>query len=123
LDGAEYPKVGPAATKVAIQASFDLSKRRFRCPLQKCSCSNDHAADTVAALRGLLRHERRLQRVKLFGDAEALAGRNFMTNDTRDRCRARADFLAIQQNGTGTALGKAAAEFWRIEPKIVPQDI
>src|SRR5262249_15956542 len=48
---------------------------------------------------------------------------DFRIADRGERCDARTDFLAIEQDRTGSALSEATAEFGAGEFQIVAQDV
>jgi len=57
--------MGPAAAEIAAKSEPDVGLARVRVAVENRFGHHDHAGDAVAALRRLLRHESRLQRVGL----------------------------------------------------------
>src|SRR5262249_44125164 len=71
---------------------------------------HDPAVEAFAALRHLLLHVRRLQRVRLLGRAQPLQRRALLARDRRDRHDAGAHRLAVEVHRARAALREPAAE-------------
>src|SRR3954453_23289504 len=115
---------------------FDLRYGRVGIALEEFGSLDHHAVLAKAALRSLLFDPSLLDRMQdvlrlLRCDAFLLCpsgGKTFERGDflvgyARDRRNARARFLAVNQNGAGSALGKSAAELRADQFEIVAQDI
>src|SRR5262249_60647286 len=77
----------------------------------------------VAALCGLLRDERGLERIGLLGAAQALDGDNVAVAHSARRRDAGADGPPADEDGARSALGEAAAEVRAGEAEIVAQHV
>src|ERR1700681_1253929 len=62
---ADDPVMGPATAEIADEPKSHIGLARARVAVENRFAHHDHAGDAVAALRRLLRHESRLQRVGL----------------------------------------------------------
>src|SRR5215831_1233454 len=67
---ANDPDIGPAAAEIADKSEPDVGLARVRVAVENRFGHHDHAGNAVAALRGLLPHESRLQRVGLLNRPE-----------------------------------------------------
>src|SRR5262245_60828566 len=113
--------MGPAATEIAAERLLDLAITRVRGALEERLARHDHAVDAVAALGGLLLDERLLERMGLGRRAEALERRDPVSGRLGERHRARADGLAVHEDGARAALPEAAAELRAVEGEIVAE--
>src|SRR5262249_288936 len=62
---ADDPVMGPATAEIADESESHVGLARARVAVENRFAHHDHAGDAIAALRRLLRHESRLQRVGL----------------------------------------------------------
>src|SRR2546423_10146547 len=62
---ADDPVMGPAAAEIADESESDVGLARVRVAVENRFGHHDHSGNAVAALRRLLRHESRLQRMGL----------------------------------------------------------
>src|SRR5262249_5874548 len=84
---------------------------------------HDPRVDAIAALRHLLGDECHLQRMRLVRRTEPGEGRDLSAGRRRYWQRARPGRRAVDMDGTGAALRKAAAEMRVAEPKLVAQHV
>src|SRR5690349_8619209 len=118
------------------ERGFDLGNGGIRIALEKFGGDDHHSTLAETAERSLLFDPRllnRMQRVLRFvcrkaflfcpARGQTLERGDFLIGDGRNRCDAGTRLLAIDQNGAGTALGKAAAELRATELKIVAKNV
>jgi len=84
---------------------------------------HDHAADAVAALRGLLLDEGFLDGMQLVACAQALQGHDLFRADRRERHHEGAHRPAVKVYGAGPALPEATAEARPVQSQVVAQSI
>ena len=119
-----------------MKACFDLRQRRIGIAFEQFGRLDHHPVLAEAALRSLLLDPGLLDRVKRvfrFVRREALLlcpsrGQtfergDFLVGDARDRRNAGAHFLAVDQNGAGSALRESAAELRTDQLEIVAQNV
>jgi len=123
FNGAHHAGVDEAAAEHVLKGVLDLGAAGLRIVVEEGLGGKDHAAQAEAALCRLLINEGLLNGVGLFGRAQPFQGDNFGLADGADRGDAGAGGAAIHQNGAGTALAQAAAEFGAAQPKLVAEHI
>src|SRR5437879_3475846 len=101
----------------------DLGIGRLRLLFQERRRGHDPAVDAVAALRHLLFDVGGLQRMRLFGGAEAPDGGHLASGHGRERHHAGAHRLAVQMHGARAALRESAAEVRIAHPEVVAQRV
>ena len=101
----------------------DVGIARVRVLVEQHLCGHEDAVHAVAALRGLLLDERRLQRMWSVDRAEAVERQHVLVPDGRDRHRAGPHGVAVDNHGTGTALGEAATEARAVLVQVVAEDV
>src|SRR5215813_10625276 len=69
---ADDPVMGPATAEIADESESHVGLARARVAVENRFAHHDHAGDAIAALRRLLRHESRLQRVGLLKRPETI---------------------------------------------------
>src|SRR5690348_4463057 len=84
---------------------------------------HDHAVDAVAALHGLFVDECLLQRFGLVYRAESSERGDRPPSGGGDRQYARTHGRAVEMDGAGTALRKAATEFGPVQSQLVTQHV
>src|SRR5262245_21699809 len=95
----------------------------LRVLIEKRLGGENHAVQTVAALRGLLLDERFLNRMWLFRTAEPFERDNLGAVHGADRRAAAAHGAAVHDRSTRTALSETAAEFRSFQRQIVAEDV
>ena len=111
----------PQRQILPFMCSMISSARGLGILAQEADAAHDHAAGAVAALHGPGLEERLLERVELAVFLEALDGRDLASADPAEPGDARADRLAIDQNGTGAASAFAAAVLGTRQAEFVAQ--
>src|SRR5262245_18806943 len=107
-----HARVRETAAQDCGQRLLQLCVGRLRILIERRLRGQDHAAEAITALRGLLVNERLLDRMGLRRRAEALERSDLGAGDARDRRHTRADrAAAADDHRTGSALTKAATEF------------
>src|SRR5882672_10320812 len=112
LDRAHDRRVGAAAAFETRQSGANFRVGRLFLGVQEGRRRHDPAIYAVAALRDLLFHIGGLQRVGVFGRAQALQRGDLVPGRLRHGRHARARRDAVDMNGAGAALRQAAAEMW-----------
>ena len=115
--------MGAAAAQIAIQRLLDVIAGRMRILVEQGLRGHDHAADAVAALRGLLVNEGLLKLARILLRAEALERGDLLAFGKGERRDAGMDGIAVHDDGAGAALGQPAAEFRATQAKIVAQRV
>ena len=115
--------MGATAAQVASQRIADLLFAGLGCFVEQGLRGHQHAVDAIATLRGLRVNEGLLQTVGLGGRAQTLKrGDGFGLHRLRGG-DTRADRLAIDHDGAGTALTQAATEFRALQAQLVTQGV
>lgn len=111
--------VGAAAANVTLHGCVDIVVGWFRRLFQQGGCRHDLARLAVTALGYLVLDPRFLNgMIGVFG--KALNGGNLLSRHGRNRNTAGTGRGTIEVNGTGSALGNAAAKFSTRQAHYVP---
>src|SRR5437588_3689786 len=116
-------RVAPAAAEVASQRLPHLLLARARGVREQRARGHHHAGRAVAALRGLLGDERRLDGIGPIVRAEPLDGHDVLADDRARGRVARAHRPPIDEDRAGAALREAAPEFRAAQPEVVTQQV
>jgi len=111
------------AAKIVAQRIQRLFLGGMGIALQQRLGGHDHAAQTIAALRGLLTDKGILHRIGIVARAEAFEGYDVASDTARDRDHASPRRHLIDQHGAGAAFAKTAAEFGAVQFKIIAQHV
>jgi hypothetical protein len=120
---ADNAGMGTASTEILGQSLPHLLLGWMRVAIKDLVSSHDHAADTVATLRGLFLDEGPLQRVKFLDGSEAFYGDDLGGAHGTDLGHAGAHRKTPDQDRAGAALSQPTAKLGAVEPAIVAQDI
>ena len=115
--GPQDPPVGAAPAQVSRQGLFDVIRGRMWCLHEQGARAHDHAARAVAALRGLLGDEGRLQRIRFVRAAEAFYRRHPPARDSADRDHAGARRPIVDEDRAAAALPEPASQLRAGEPE------
>ncbi len=115
--------MGPAAAEARRQGRAHLGFGRPAVVFQERLGAHHHPGDAVAALRGLLLFEGRLDRAGALPRPQAFDRPDPAAGQGAERRQAGEGGLVVDQDRAGAALAEAAAELGRIEPEIVAQDV
>ena len=91
--------------------------------IEKRFGGKNHAAQAIAALRGLLFDERFLNRVRLVDRAQTFESDDLGALHRFHRRDAGAHRLALHEDRAGSALSEAAAEFRAAQAEVVAQHV
>src|ERR1700761_7818818 len=103
--------MGPAAAEIADKSEPDVGLARVRVAVENRFGHHDHAGNAVTALRRLLAHESRLQRVGLLERPETFERDDLGLPERTDRHDAGSCRRAVDEHRAGAALTEPAAEF------------
>jgi hypothetical protein len=112
-----------AAAEMMAQCFQQLVVRRVRGTQQQRLGSDDHAVETVAALRSLFADEGLLHGVGMLARAETFKRHDVAPRAALDRDHAGARRDAVEQHRAGAAFAKTAAIFWSVQGEVVAQHI
>ena len=112
-----------ATAQIAGERGLHVVDRCIGTALEQRDGRHHHAVRAIAALRGLLGDERRLNAVRLVRRAEAFDRRDACCADARHRQRARSRGLAVHQHGAGAALAQTAAELHAGKAESIAQNV
>src|SRR5262245_28627245 len=107
LDGGADADVGGAAADVAVHGEVDVAVGRSPHLLEKCDRAHDLSGLAVAALRHVASDPGALDGRGL-PPSDPFDRRYFPVTERRDRQRAGAQRLAVEEDGARAALGNAA---------------
>ncbi len=108
----DHPDVAPASAEVPRQRLLDLGLGRPAVLLEKRPRGHDEARGAVAALRGLLRDERRLDRIRPLGRAEPLDRRDLAADGRADGRRRRSGRPGRRGGRCRRRTGRARTRTW-----------
>ena len=113
----------PQRQRFPASALLHLLQVRFRRLIEQRLRRHDHAVGAIAALRGLLGDEGRLEGVGLLGRAQSLESRNRAARGLPHRSDAGARGFSLDQNRASPALSEPATEFRTVQADRVAQHI
>src|SRR5262249_13237677 len=123
LDRVDDVHVARAPAEVARDAPADLVLAGLRVLLEESVAGHEHARRAVSALETVLGHEAFLEGMKLAVLLEPLHRHDLPAIGLHREDRARLHGPAVQEDGPGGAVCRAAADVRAREPKDLPDQV
>jgi len=111
--------VGAALAEIPGEAALHLIERRLRSLVEERLRLHDHSVGAVTTLRSLFRDEGGLHDVGLLGRTQSFQCCDGAACGLTDWGDAGAHGFAVQQDGAGSALRQATAEFGAVEAELI----
>src|SRR5690349_4557376 len=102
--------MGAAAAKIIVKGAGDVGPRRRWAAVEQRLGRHQNAAETIAALAGLLLDKGLLQRMRLVRRAKTFDRGHVAAGDAGDGAAAGLHRLPVDQDKAAAALFEAAAE-------------
>jgi len=118
----DHAVVGATTAQVLVQCLHDISPTWVGLGLQQGRRRSDDACNAIAALGCVFFQEGSLERVGMFGRAQALQGGHLSVLYRPERQIAGGLWSAIDQHGTRTTFALATSKFRAAQTQVITQD-
>ncbi|SDN79662.1 hypothetical protein SAMN05216328_13736 [Ensifer sp. YR511] len=115
--------MGAATAEMVSQRFANIAFIRLGIALEQPDCGDDHAIETIAALRRRFLYEGPLHRMQISGRRQPLERGYAPCPDRTKRHGTGPDRTTIYQNSASAAFTKATTVFRAVQGKVVPQNV
>ncbi len=122
MDSRDNAVVGSAAADVSLQCFLDGGGGWRGVFLEQSNAGHDHSGRAIAALHGVAIDEALLDGVELCSFCQAFNGGDLFVFRGAERNLAGAGWIAVEEDGTSSALPFSTAVFCSGEFKVVSED-